>query len=133
MKRSKAREMAMNILFQMDFHNEYTLDFTNKYLENSEESENDQEEYIRVLTQKFINNIEVIDKLIEEKSNEWKLSRIAKVDLAILRVAITELEYFDDIPNSVSINEAVELAKTFSTEESGSFVNGILGNITKNK
>jgi len=133
MKRSKAREMAMNILFQMDFHNEYTLDFTNKYLENSEESENDQEEYIRVLTQKFMNNMEVIDKLIEEKSNEWKLSRIAKVDLAILRVAITELEYFDDIPNSVSINEAVELAKTFSTEESGSFVNGILGNIAKNK
>ena len=131
MKRSEAREMAMNLLFQMDFHNEYTLDFINIYLEELEEQEDNQVSYIRAVGQNFIDHMKTIDAIIEEKSNEWKLNRMAKVDLAILRVAITELKYFEDIPNSVSINEAVEMAKTFSTEESGSFVNGILGNITK--
>jgi N utilization substance protein B len=70
-----------------------------------------------------------IDALIEKYSKRWKISRISKVDLAILRVAICEILAFTDIPVSVSINEAVELAKRYGSEDSGSYVNGVLGRI----
>ena len=132
MGRKEAREKAMHFLFQLDMQNDYSMDFINKSLEYLE-FEGNQNSYIEKIIFLFIENKDPIDKLIMENSKEWKINRIAKVDLAILRVAITEINYFEDIPESVSINEAVELAKTFSTEESGSFINGILGNIVKVK
>ena len=131
MRRKEAREKAMNLLFQMDVHNEYSLDFINRNLNDELDEKEKQTDYIMALASLFVDNKDRIDGIIEENSKEWKLSRIAKVDLAILRVAVTEMNYFPDIPHSVSINEAVELAKTFSTQESGSFVNGVLGNIAK--
>ena len=76
---------------------------------------------------------EEIDKLIEEHSENRILERIAKVDLAILRTAIYEILYCDDIPESVSINEAVELGKKFSHDDAGSFINGILGSIQRQR
>jgi len=132
MGRKEAREKAMHFLFQLDMQNDYSMDFINKSLEYLE-FEGNQKSYIEKIIFLFIENKDPIDTLIKENSKEWKINRIAKVDLAILRVAITEINYFEDIPESVSINEAVELAKTFSTEESGSFINGILGNIVKVK
>ncbi len=132
MGRKEAREKAMHFLFQLDMQNDYSMDFINKSLDYLEFDGN-QKSYIENIIFLFIKNKDTIDTLIMENSKEWKINRIAKVDLAILRVAITELYYFEDIPESVSINEAVELAKTFSTEESGSFINGILGNIVKVK
>jgi len=130
MRRKEAREKVMHLLFQMDAHNEYSNDFLNRNIDDSS-MEGNQADYIKNIAILYITNKDKIDHIIEENSKDWKLNRIAKVDLAILRVAITEIYYFNDIPHSVSINEAVELAKTFSTEESGSFINGILGNIAK--
>ncbi len=130
MGRKKSREKAMNFIFQMDIQNDYSKDFVNKNLEDIDYSDQDRA-YIDNIISLFLINKEAIDKTIENHTKEWKINRIAKVDLSILRVAITEIYYVEDIPESVSINEAVDLAKTFSTEESGSFINGILGNVVK--
>ena len=70
-----------------------------------------------------------VDRTIEELAEGWSLDRMASVDRNVLRVAVCEMRYFDDIPVSVSINEAVDLAKEYSTEESGKFINGILGSL----
>ena len=72
---------------------------------------------------------EAIDATISEKSKNWAISRMAKVDLSILRLAVYELLYRDDIPKNVTINEAIEVAKKFGTEDSPSFVNGILDEV----
>lgn len=74
-------------------------------------------------------NLSVIDKLLTAKSKNWSLVRMARVDLCILRIAIFELLYRSDIPKNVTINEAIEVAKKFGTEDSPSFVNGILDEI----
>jgi N utilization substance protein B len=72
-----------------------------------------------------------IDKLLESASENWKIDRIDKVDLAVMRLSIAEIKYMEEIPNSVSINEAVELAKKYGSGDSGKFVNGVLGRIVK--
>ncbi len=74
---------------------------------------------------------EEIDALIESKLKNWKLSRISKVSLSILRMAVYELKYLNDIPMNVTINEAVELAKQYANEDDYSFINGVLGSIAK--
>ena len=78
-----------------------------------------------------IEHLDEIDQLIESKLKNWKLSRISKVSLSILRVAVYELKYMDDVPTNVSINEAVELAKQYANEDDYSFINGVLGAIAK--
>ena len=70
-----------------------------------------------------------IDKLIEEHSHNWRLDRMARVDRSVLRVAVYELRFRDDIPKKVTLNEAVELGKRFGTEESSAFINGVLDRI----
>jgi N utilization substance protein B len=76
-------------------------------------------------------NIEAIDDAIERASDNWKIGRIAKVDLAIIRLAAAEIAYIPDIPTAVSVNEAVELAKRYGSDKSYEFVNGVLGRIVK--
>ena len=76
-------------------------------------------------------NMEKIDNIIRRNSKGWKFERISKVDLSILRLALYEILYRDDIPESVSINEAVELAKKYGGEKTGSFINGILGSFIR--
>lgn len=90
-------------------------------------------EYFNEMLQSFIDNKDSIDATIEAASNNWKFKRIAKVDLAILRLSITEMLYYDngDFPEKVSINEAVELAKKYGSEKSPSFINGLLGRIAR--
>ena len=84
-------------------------------------------EFACELVTRCLANIGELDAIIERYAQGWTLSRMASVDRNLLRLALTELLYFDDIPVSVSIDEAVDLAKQYSTEESGKFVNGILG------
>ncbi|TCO79193.1 transcription antitermination factor NusB [Marinisporobacter balticus] len=131
MNRKLAREMGMKLIFQMDIQNDFSDAMIERFL--GELPEDDQAFYIKKLTENFIENMEQVDKLIEEHSKGWKLNRIGKVDLTILRVAITEIYYIEDIPEIVSINEAVEMTKTFSTEESSKFINGVLGSILEKK
>mgnify|MGYP003294336051 CR=1 FL=1 len=76
-------------------------------------------------------NIEKTDELISANLRKWSIGRIPKVSLALLRMAVTEIIYFDDVPDGVSANEAVELAKKYSVSEDASFVNGLLGSLVK--
>lgn len=86
-------------------------------------------EYMKNLLNKFFENQEVVDGLINKYAKNWTVDRLAKVDLSIIRVSITELLYFGDVPKKVSINEAIELAKRYCDEKSPSFINGILGSV----
>ena len=132
MRRSEARELFMQLLFQMEVQNDYTYDFRDKYfLENNIDIK--EEEYLYKLSEYVLGNLDLIDEQIDNTSIRWKMSRMAKVDIAILRISIAEILLYDDIPDSVSINEAVEMAKRFSGEESSKFVNGLLGKIQRNK
>ena len=86
-------------------------------------------EYIKNTVKAVIENKDMIDGLIEENSKGWKKDRLSSVCLAILRIALAEMYFMDDIPEKVSINEAVELAKTYDTPEVAAYVNGVLGKI----
>jgi N utilization substance protein B len=82
--------------------------------------------FLRDLVRKTIRDTEVIDAIIADRAHKWDLDRIARLDRIILRIGIAEMLHFPDIPEKVSINEAIEIAKKYSTENSGKFVNGIL-------
>lgn len=84
------------------------------------------------LFDKIISSISEIDEKINTHSTKWKTTRMPKVDLAIMRLACGEISYCDDIPEAVTVNEAINLAKKFSTDNSARFIHGVLGSITKN-
>ena len=130
MKRSEARKMMMQVFFQMEAHKEFNIEDKEKLFKSYKDWKK-QGEYANMVFDKFVENKESIDTMIEESSDNWKINRMGKVDLAILRVAVVELLYVEDIPTSVSINEAVNLAKTFGADDSGKFINGILGTVAK--
>tara|TARA_Y100000768_G_scaffold64397_1_gene44455 strand:+ start:8882 stop:9319 length:438 start_codon:yes stop_codon:yes gene_type:complete len=100
---------------------------------NIDNSLNEQSEDVVVYSKKIVNtcveNIKDIDSLITSKSANWDISRIAFIDKIIIRLALTEMMYFDEVPPKVSIVEAVEISKEFSTKDSSSFINGILDSI----
>lgn len=130
MGRIVSREVAMKLVYQTEIQKsdrEWQLNFV---LENKSFTDKDKE-YIKDIVNGVLNNIGKIDPLIEEHAIGWKLNRISKVDLSILRVGIYEILFRKDIPYNVSINEAVEMAKKYSTSEAGSFINGILSKIPK--
>ena len=127
MTRSKIRENVFKMLFRAEFHDaddmKEQLDLFDEELENPYESELF---YINSKSKGILEHIDEIDALINEKSTGWKTSRMAKVDLSIIRIAVYEIKFEDDIPFKVSVNEAVELAKKYGADESPAFVNGIL-------
>ena len=86
-------------------------------------------EYAKKLINKYLDKVKALDSLITSHSSNWDISRIAFIDRIIIRLALTEILYFEDIPAKVSIVEAVEIAKEYSTEDSSSFINGILDSI----
>lgn len=130
MGRRASREIAMKLLYQLDIQKcDREEQIEQCFIENNID-ENDKV-YINEVIDGVNVNILYLDKIIEKYSKGWKISRISKVDLAILRLSIYEVSFRTDIPVGVSINEAVELAKKFSGEESSAFVNGILGKISK--
>jgi transcription antitermination factor NusB len=127
-KRRKARELALQALYAF----ELSGDEIDDVLEKISELEVASQEVVRFavsLSEKTVQHLREIDEVISQKVQRWELSRIAVVDKTILRLAICELLYFPDIPQKVSINEAIELAKIYSTRESGRFVNGILDSV----
>jgi N utilization substance protein B len=130
MNRKLTREELMKLLYQMDMNDEFTLERAEKYLSTIDNLKIDKEYYDKT-SRNFIENIDKVNDLIKEYSSEWKLNRIAKIDIAIMRLAITEMKYDEDIPVSVSINEAIELCKKYSSDDSHKFINGILGNINR--
>ena len=103
------------------------------YFDTLEELSEKDQEYMSRKYRHVLEKLDEIDALLNETSNGWKTKRMSRVDLTALRLAVYELKYDKDVPTGVAINEAVELAKRFGGETSGSFVNGILGKIANSE
>lgn len=133
MGRKKARDNAFKCVYQLSFMQDDDL---NKILEVCyDENGNDEEEqeYIKSVLYGVNENKEKIDEIILSKLKNWTMDRIAKIDIAILRLAIYEIKYVQNIPSKVTANEAVELAKTYGNNDSKSFVNGVIAKIIEDK
>lgn len=138
--RRKARESALQLLYEIDLCQKDPVEVLKlseflkvlpKEAGHDEETSAEQQKFCHDLVEGVSRNVREIDQLIESHSTHWKISRMALVDRNILRLAVFELLYCQDIPTSVSINEAIEIGKRFGTEESGSFINGVLDHIAK--
>lgn len=130
LSRREIRENIFKLLFMSNFNQGEEMDAQLKlYMENIENTGKEDRAYIREKYGKVRDKLEEIDQLLNETAKGWKTSRMSKVDLNVLRLAVYELKYDDDVPTGVAINEAVELAKKFGGEESPAFVNGILAKI----
>ena len=103
------------------------------YFDTLEELSGKDQEYMSQKYRHVLEKLDEIDVLLNETSRGWKTKRMSRVDLTALRLAVYELKYDKDVPTGVAINEAVELAKRFGGETSGSFVNGILGKIASSE
>jgi len=129
MSRKTAREAAFKTIFEIPFHTKETpsdvINFGTKYEEYKLDTQSDINYYINVVSLCF-ENIDSIDEKISTFLRDWTIDRISKVNLSILRLAICEITYIDDIPFQVSINEAIELAKEFSDDDAPAFINGVL-------
>ena len=128
MTRHESRQEAFCLLFEKTFTDMDIDEIIQGATETRELSVND---FTLQLAKGTVEHLDEIDALIESKLKNWKLSRISKVSLSILRMAVYELKYLADVPASVALNEAVELAKQYASEDDYSFVNGVLGNVAK--
>jgi N utilization substance protein B len=119
--------------YQMEIHKEY--DYLASFQQRYEEILEDPREvnYALELLRQFTLNREAVDELIDRYSDNWTVKRMAKVDLAIVRLSITEMLFARNVPGSVSINEAVNLSKTYSDEDGYKFINGLLGKILRSE
>ena len=127
----KAREQAFIILFEKSFNSELTID---EILNLAVESEVIEKNKMTAdIVRKAEEHIDDIDGVIEKNLKGWSKQRISKVSLALLRMAVCEMKYFDKVPVGVSINEAVEICKVYGSDEDKGFINGILGSIAREK
>ena len=131
MSRKTAREDAFRILFSAQFQQVSPDSLISRYFDNKELPEIKDLEFIRQEVSGALKNQDDLYKRIEGALKDWKLSRLSQVDRAILQIAAYEMVYDEDIPVSVSINEAVELAKRYSYDAAPAFINGVLGTIAK--
>ncbi|MFH1888624.1 MAG: transcription antitermination factor NusB [Candidatus Omnitrophota bacterium] len=134
-KRTLAREFALQVLYQTDItHDNYNESLNNFWQARREDDTSDEiRDFTRELVKGVIENKDAIDENIARYATNWQLKRMAVVDRNILRMGCFELVFRDDIPFKVSINEAVELAKKYSSLEASKFVNGILDKIKLKK
>lgn len=128
MTRKQAREEAFILVFEKEFSGSSIEEIFDTAAEARDLEPND---YIKTVFSGVYENLEEIDSVISENTIGWQINRISKTSLCILRLAIFEIKYIDDIPPSVSINEAVELAKTYATQDDAAFVNGILASVVR--
>lgn len=132
MIRTELREHIFKMLYQVEF---YETDGARAslqiYLDDLERATEDDRTYMQGKYEAVVGRLPEIDGLLNENAQGWKTRRMNKVDLAILRLAVYEMTWDDDIPTKVAINEAVELAKRFGGEDSSSFVNGVLGKVAR--
>ncbi len=131
MGRIKAREGLVSFIFQREFNKDEN-DSLQLFVENFEYTE-EETKFIVESSVMLLENLSVIDDIIESNLNKWSMDRLFKIDLSILRVAVFELLYNKDTAKEIVINEAVEIAKKFGTEESPKFVNGILGSLIRSE
>ncbi len=128
MTRKMAREEAFILIFEKVFTKESTEDILQLANESRDLVPDD---YIKTVFSGVYENVEKLDSIISSTAVGWKIERISKTALCVLRLALFEIKFMDDIPLSVSINEAVEICKKYATSEDASFVNGILSTVAK--
>lgn len=139
LSRHEIREMALQALFPLDFNTDLTKEdaiFNAIELDHQEMINEEQSEFVPVYLDTLVGGVcakkASLDTIIKKHlKNNWRINRISKMDLIILRIAIFEMMYVDDVPATVALNEAIELAKTFSDDRSRKFVNGMLSNVLK--
>lgn len=128
MTRKEAREEAFILVFEKEFSSDSLEDILDI---DTQVRDIKPDEYIKTVFFGVFDNLQTIDKIISQNAVGWSINRISKTSLAILRLALFEMKFMEDIPVSVSINEAVELAKKYATKEDASFINGILATVSK--
>lgn len=133
MKRRELRECIFQLLFRVEFNGQEDMPeqvsmFVDDIKEENEVKAED-EAYISGKYEKIVEKIPKLDAMLDGVSKGWKTSRMGKVDLTILRLAVYEMKFDEDIPEKVAINEAVELSKKFGGDESPAFINGVLAKL----
>ena len=131
MKRRKAREYALQILFQLDIRKEKPSASVLKHFWAEYEADEEVRAFAEEIVKGTHKHLVRINELVHQCAKNWSLDRMAVVDRNVLRMAVYEILYRIDIPTSVTINEAIEIAKKFGTDDSGAFVNGILDRVAR--
>lgn len=142
MSRTKAREIALHLIFEMGFHefetDEMILERLDASIRNSisgdialyaGELNEKQIQYILSVVKGVASHVAELDSKIEQYSRGWNIKRISRISVAILRLALYEMKYVEDVPLGVAINEAVEFSKEYDSQEAAAFINGILGTV----
>lgn len=132
MKRRELREHIFELLFRVEFNDREEMpEQMRMFFEELDALSPEDQAYMEGKYGRIMEKLPEIDRLLGEASEGWKVSRMGKTDLAILRLAVYEMKFDEDVPVGVAVNEAVELSKKFSGEGSPAFVNGVLGRISK--
>lgn len=131
MGRRASRETAMKLLYQLEIQKGDRNEQIAMALEDENLTDNDKK-YINDIVNGVYEKVSILDSIIEKNAMGWKITRLSKIDLSILRIGIYEIMNRDDIPYSVTVNEAVELAKKYSNDDAGAFINGLLAKVSKN-
>ena len=130
MTRREIRELIFKMVFRVEFHDETEIpEQLRLFMDTLESAGEEDRAYIEHKVQDILAHLEEIDAIIDSSAQNWKTSRMAKVELTLIRLAVYEIRFEEDIPTGVAINEAVELAKAYGEENSASFVNGVLARI----
>ena len=130
MTRREIRELIFKMVFRVEFHDEEEIpEQLRLFMDTLESAGEEDRAYIEHKVQDILTHLEEIDAIIDSSAQNWKTSRMAKVELTLIRLAVYEIRYEEDIPTGVAINEAVELAKSYGEETSAALVNGVLARI----
>ena len=130
MTRREIRELIFKMVFRVEFHDETEIpEQLRLFMDTLESAGEEDRTYIEHTVQDLLAHLEEIDAIIDSSAQNWKTSRMAKVELTLIRLAVYEIRFEEDIPTGVAINEAVELAKAYGEDNSASFVNGVLARI----
>ncbi len=128
LSRRVQRETAVQLLFEMKMQKEENIPFIVNYFE-ARELDMDLYPYAYELARKYVEKMDEIEEILKANIHSWRVERVGKTEISVIRVATVEMLYFDDVPPAVAINEAVEIAKRFSDERSYKFVNKVLRNV----
>lgn len=128
--RRQEREEAFVLVFERMFKDDESEEVFDSAVEARDAAIGD---FTKILANGVYDNLEIIDETIEKNLKGWKKNRISRVALTLLRIAVFEIIFVDDVPTSVSINEAVQLCKKYATEQDASFLNGVLGGVARSQ
>ena len=130
MSRREIREQVFKLLFRADFHEREEMPQQMQFFfEELGQEENKDSIYIQEKCERILARIEELDAMVNQVAQGWKTTRMGKAGLTLIRLAVHEMKFEEDVPEGVAINEAVELAKTYGSDDSPSFVNGVLAKL----